>query len=87
MRLITDVHRDETAADAVEDHVQPVATRQHGVDERLGQVEAAPAALEHPLDEVTDLLRVEDQGCQLVPAATGHEDAAGVVDPELSPAC
>ena len=42
-----------------------------------------PTALEHPLDQLLHLGAGEDQVGQLVPAAAGHEDPAGVVDPDL----
>ena len=80
---LADVDGSEVAADAVEHHVQPVAAGQHRVDERLGQVEAAPAGLEHPLDQLAHLLGAQHDRGELVPAAAGDEDPAGVVDPDL----
>ena len=38
-----------------EHDVQPVTLRQHRVDERLGQVDASAAGLEHPLDQLLHL--------------------------------
>ena len=78
-----DVHRAEPPGDPVEHHVQAMAVGKHRVDERLGQVDAASAGLEHPLDELLDLRRAEDGGGELVPAGAGHEHSAGVVDPDL----
>lgn len=80
---LADVDRGEAAGDALEDDVQPVAVGQHGVHERLADVDPAAAGLQHPLDQLLHLGGREDQVGQLVPAATGDENAARVVDPHL----
>ena len=67
----------------LEHHVQPVAVGQHRVDERLGQVDPAPARLEHPLHQLVDLRPAEDRAGQLVPPGPRHEHPARVVDPDL----
>ena len=46
-------------------------------------VEAAPARLEHPLDQLGHLGGVEAQVGQLVTPAPGDEDALGVDSPLL----
>jgi hypothetical protein len=63
--------------------VQPVPVRHHHVDERRGHVDAAVGGLEHPLDQVADVVGGQDGGGQLVPAVAGDEDAVGLVDPDL----
>lgn len=80
---LADVDCGEAAGDAFEDDVETVALGEHRVDERCRDVEPAPARLEHPLDELVDLRGVEAQVGQLVAAAAGDEDPAGVVDPDL----
>ena len=80
---LPDVHRRETAGYPLEHDMEPVTVGQHGVDERLGDVDPTTAGLEHPLDQLLDLRRAQDRRGQLVPAGAGDEDAAGVVDPDL----
>jgi hypothetical protein len=80
---LADVDRGETTGDAFEHDVEAVALGQHRVDERRGDVEAATAGLQHPLDQLVDLRGVEPQVGQLVAPAAGDEDPAGVVDPDL----
>ena len=69
---LADVDGAEPAADALEDDVQPVALGQHRVDERLADVDPAPARLQHPLDQLLHLVGGEHQGGQLVPAVRGR---------------
>jgi hypothetical protein len=78
-----DVDRRELAADSFEHDVQPMTGRQHRVDERLGQVDAASARLEHPLDELLHLGLAQDHVGQLVPPVARDEHPAGIVDPDL----
>ena len=80
---LADVDRGEAAADALEHHVQPMALRQHRVDEGLADVDPPAARLEHPLDQLLHLRRAQHQVGQLVPPVAGHEDPARVVDPDL----
>lgn len=47
--------------------------RQGGVHERAAEVHPEAAALEYPLDEVSDVLRSEDRRSRLRPAAPRHE--------------
>lgn len=80
---LADVDRGEAAADALEHHVQPMPVGQHRVDERLAEVDAPAAGLEHPLDQLVHLRGTEHQVGELVPPAPGDEDPARVVDPDL----
>ena len=52
LRMLT---AEKPAADALEHDVQPVALGQHRVDERLADVDAPAAGLEHPLDQLLHL--------------------------------
>lgn len=63
--------------------MQAVPARQHGVDERLAEVETSSTGGQHPLDELAHLRRREHHRGQLVTPGAGHEDALGLVDPEL----
>ncbi len=63
--------------------MQAVPVGQHRVDEGLRDVDAAPARLEHPLDELVHLRRGEDGVGELVAAGPGDEDPARIVDPYL----
>ena len=82
-RELADVDRGEAAGDALEDDVQPVALGQHRVDERLADVDAPAAGLEHPLHQLLHLRGRQDRGGQLVPPLPRDEDLARVVDPHL----
>jgi hypothetical protein len=82
-RVLADVDRREATRDAFEHDVQTVAVRQHRVDEGLAQVDAAPTRLQHALDELGDLGTGQDRRRQLMPALTGDEDLAGLIDPDL----
>ena len=79
----SDVDGPMAAGDVGDDDVQPRAVGQGGVDEGLGEVEAAAAGHQHPLDEIADLLVAEDGRGQFADAAAGDEDPAGLVDPQL----
>ena len=63
--------------------MQPVSLGQHRVHERLADVDAPAAGLQHPLHELLHLRGGEHEGGQLVAAVAGHEDPARVVDPDL----
>ena len=63
--------------------MQPVPLGEHRVDEGLADVDAPPAGLEHPLDQLVDLRGVEAQVGQLVATTPGDEDPFGCVDPDL----
>ena len=80
---LADVYRAETAADPIEDDVQPVSGREHRVDERSRDVDPAAGRLEHPLDEVTHIGRSQDRRGQLMATVAGDEDALRLVDPDL----
>ena len=55
--------------------MEPVATRQLCVDERRGQVEPPAALIEHPLDQLEDLVLGEDRAGQLVPTSARATNA------------
>ena len=57
--------------------MEAVPLRKHRVDERGRDVEAAPAGLQHPLDELVDLRGVEPEVGHLVAPAAGDEQTAG----------
>lgn len=63
--------------------MQPVAAGEDGVHERGAHIEATPAGLEHPLDEVGHLGRRQEGGGELVATTARHEHAARIVDPYL----
>ena len=81
---LADVDRRESAGDALEHHVQPMALGQHRVDER-----ASLMSMRRPLDlsirstSSLTMRRVEAQVGQLVATAAGDEDPARVIDPDL----
>ena len=80
---LADVDRGEAAGDPLEHDVEPVTLRQHRVDEGRADVDAPPARLEHPLDQLVDLRGVEPEVGQLVPATARDEDPLRGVDPHL----
>ena len=53
------------------------------VNERVGQIHPSAGGLQHPLDQVADLIGAQDRGGQLAAAATGNEDPTRLVDPDL----
>lgn len=63
--------------------MEPVAVREHRVDERLTHVDPAAARLEHALDELADLSSREHCRRELVASAACDEDLGGLVDPDL----
>jgi hypothetical protein len=82
-RELPDVDGGEAAGDALEDDVQPVPLGEHRIDERLADVDAPAAGLEHPLDQLLHLRGRQHRGGQLVPALPRDEHLARVVDPHL----
>src|SRR4051812_7528456 len=51
--------------------------------ERRAEVDPAPGALQHPLDQVAHVVGREDRGRELRDAGPGHEHLARLVDPDL----
>ena len=49
---LPDVDRGEAPADPFQDDVEPVPVGEHRVDERLTEVDAAAAGLQHPLHQL-----------------------------------
>ena len=54
------------------------------VDERLAEVDAASARLQHPLDQLLDLGAGQDEVGELVPTVSGDEHPARIVDQQRS---
>ena len=63
--------------------MKPVPLGKHRVDERLADVDAPAARLEHPLHQLLHLCWGQHRGGQLVPPLPRDEDLARVVDPHL----
>ena len=80
---LADVDRPVLPGDVRDDHVQPRPVRQHRVDERAREVDPAAGGLEHPLDEVADVVGGQDRGGQLGDAPAGDEHLGRLVDPDL----
>ena len=81
--VLADVDGPVLAGDVRDHHVQPLAARQRGVDERARQVAPAPGHLEHLLDQIADLTGREDRGGQFGITAPRDEHPSGGVDPDL----
>jgi hypothetical protein len=63
--------------------VQPRPVGQGRIDERRAEVDPPAGRLEHALDQVLDLARLEDRRGELRAAVLGDEDLARLVDPDL----
>jgi hypothetical protein len=63
--------------------MESMPLREHRVDERAAQVDAATRGLEHPLDQLGHLSIGQHQVGQLVPSVASDEHAVRTVDPDL----
>ena len=81
--MLADVDRPVLGGDGRDDDVEPLSPGELGVDERAGQVQAAPGGPQHPLDQDGEVLTLQDRGGQLGASGAGDEDAAGGIDPDL----
>ena len=80
---LADVDRPVPARDVGDHHVKPAAVGKRGVDERLTQVDATAAGLQHPLHQIPHGGVGEHERHPLGDAGPRHEDAVGSVDPHL----
>jgi hypothetical protein len=80
---LPDVDRGVVARDAVEHHMQPVATGKQGIDEGLGQVHPPARRLQHPLNQIPHLRGRQHRRGQLMPTLPRHEHPIRPVDPDL----
>ena len=81
--VLADVDRPVLGRDGRDDDVKPLSPGELGVDEGAGQVQPAPGGPQHPLDQNSEVLALQDRGGQLGASGAGDEDAAGGVDPDL----
>jgi hypothetical protein len=80
---LADVHGPVTSCDVGDHHVEPRPVGKGGIHEGAREIQPSSAAAQHPLNEIPELRRLENDVGQEVALALGTEHAPRRVDPDL----